>query len=230
MLAIALSPVSNGMETKLYNQQGDEIGTVKLPEQLFGVVFNADLVHQVVVSQMANSRSVIAHTKGRGEVRGGGKKPWRQKGTGRARHASIRSPIWKGGGVAFGPTKERIFTQKINKKMKRSALAMILSAKFKDKEILFVDNMSLSKPKTKEASRVLKALSTRFIGDVKSKKGPSLILILPAKNQMIERAFSNIPRTEVISAQNMNARSLLEAKQLILTKESLPVIESRFKV
>ena len=103
------------MKTELYNQNAEVIGEAELPDRIFGVKMNPDLVHQVLVAQMANSRQVIAHTKGRGEVRGGGKKPWRQKGTGRARHASIRSPIWKGGGVAFGPTKERNFEKKRNK-------------------------------------------------------------------------------------------------------------------
>lgn len=97
------------MEVKLYNQNAEVIGETELPDGIFGVKMNPDLVHQAVVAQMANSRQILAHTKGRGEVRGGGKKPWRQKGTGRARHASIRSPIWKGGGVAFGPDQGKEF-------------------------------------------------------------------------------------------------------------------------
>src|SRR3989304_3678493 len=110
------------MQIKLYNQSGEVIGDFDLPERIFGVAVNADLVKRAVDTQMSNARQVIAHTKGRGEVRGGGRKPWKQKGTGRARHASIRSPIWKGGGVTFGPTKERNFKKKIRKKMARRAL------------------------------------------------------------------------------------------------------------
>ena len=107
------------MKVPLYNQEGKESGQALLPKEIFDVKFNSDLVHQVAVSQAANRRRVIAHTKGRGDVRGGGKKPWRQKGTGRARHGSRRSPIWKGGGVTFGPTKERVFKKDIPKKMRR---------------------------------------------------------------------------------------------------------------
>jgi len=129
------------MPELVYNQQGEKVGQVDLPAELFGVPLNRDLVHQVVVTQMANSRQVLAHTKDRSEVRGGGAKPWRQKGTGRARHGSIRSPIWVGGGVAFGPTKERVFAKKINKKMKRQALFMVLSSKVKDKEIVLLDKI-----------------------------------------------------------------------------------------
>jgi large subunit ribosomal protein L4 len=120
-----------------------------LPKEIFDVEINPDLIHQVVVAQTANRRRVIAHTKGRGEVRGGGKKPWRQKGTGRARHGSIRSPLWKGGGVTFGPTKERTFKKEINKKMKRKALFMVLTAKAKNNLLLVLDKIILEQPKTK---------------------------------------------------------------------------------
>src|SRR3989338_1248909 len=104
------------MKAPVYNQLGEEVGQSLLPKEIFDVKFNADLVHQVVVSQMANKRQVIANTKGRGDVSGGGKKPWRQKGTGRARHGSIRSPIWRHGGITHGPRKDEVYAQKLNKK------------------------------------------------------------------------------------------------------------------
>ena len=147
------------METKIYNQKGKEAGKITLPEEVFGLPWNADLVHQVVTSMLANARTPVAHTKTRGEIRGGGKKPWKQKGTGRARHGSTRSPIWVGGGVTHGPRNDKIYARKINRKMKAKALYTILSKKAKDGEILFVDALSFSAPKTVEAKEILKNLS-----------------------------------------------------------------------
>ena len=120
------------MKFSVINQKGEKLKETLLPKEIFEVKSNNDLIHQVVVSQMSNRRKNIAHTKDRSEVSGGGRKPWRQKGLGKARHGSIRSPIWIGGGVTFGPTKERVFKKKINKKMRRKALFMVLSAKAKN--------------------------------------------------------------------------------------------------
>ena len=147
------------METQIYNQKGEAVKKIKLPEEVFGLDWNDDLVHQVVVSMASNRRDAIAHTKNRGDVSGGGKKPWRQKGTGRARHGSIRSPIWRGGGITFGPLNERNWSKKINKKMKVKALFTVLSQKLKDSEILFVDNFNFEAPKTKMAKGILEKLS-----------------------------------------------------------------------
>ncbi len=118
------------MKADIYNQQNQKIGEADLLNKIFNIKWNPDLVHQVLTVQLANRRQVLAHTKGRGEVRGGGRKPWRQKGTGRARHGSIRSPIWKGGGITFGPTKERVFARKINKKMKIVILTGLIGCLF----------------------------------------------------------------------------------------------------
>ena len=136
------------MTETLYNQEGKEVGKIDLPEKTFGVRWNADLVHQVVTAQQANARTPIAHAKGRGEVAGGGKKPWKQKGTGRARHGSIRSPLWRHGGKAHGPTKEKVYTQKINQKMRQKALSTVLSKKLSDGELIFVDKLTLPEIKT----------------------------------------------------------------------------------
>src|ERR1700753_1872149 len=127
------------MEATLYNAQGKSAGQISLPEGVFGLPWNADLVHEVVRLMNSNSRSAVANTKTRGEVRGGGKKPWKQKGTGRARHGSARSPIWVGGGITHGPRSDKNFDRKINKKAKARAFLSILSKKYKDGQVLFVD-------------------------------------------------------------------------------------------
>src|SRR3990167_6007205 len=168
------------MELPLYNQNAENIGTVELADNVFGLPMNQDLLYQVVTSQMSNKRQVLAHAKGRGEVRGGGKKPWKQKGTGRARHASIRSPIWKGGGVTGGPTKERNFKKKINKKMSRRALFMALSSKAKDNQLLVLDEIRLENPKTKEMAVVMKNLATLM------DKKPKVLLVLPVMEDTIK--------------------------------------------
>src|SRR3990167_5955176 len=117
------------MKISIYNQAGEKTSTMNLPKEIFEIKFNADLVHQIAVSLSANKRQISAHSKTRSEVRGGGKKPWRQKGTGRARHGSIRSPLWKGGGVTFGPRKDKVYEKDVPKKMRRKALLMVLSEK-----------------------------------------------------------------------------------------------------
>jgi len=206
------------MLVKTYDQSGKEVGQTRLPSEIFDVKVNPDLVHQVVVSQMANKRTVIASTKDRAQVRGGGKKPWRQKGTGRARHGSRRSPIWKGGGVTFGPTKERNFEKKINKKMKRKALLMVLSAKVKNNFLLVLEKLALEKPKTKIMAEVYKNLPV---------KGSSL-LILPGLEKDIVRAARNIPNTATVEARNLNALDLLSFKYLIMPKEAIKVIKETF--
>ena len=148
------------MKATIYTTEGKEKSNVELPESIFGLKWNADLVHQVVVSMETNAREAIAKTKGRSEVRGGGKKPWKQKGTGRARHGSRRSPIWVGGGVSHGTTNEKNFDRKVNKKKKSKALFTILTKKFKDAEIIFVDQIKFKEAKTKEAKNIIDTHST----------------------------------------------------------------------
>ena len=207
------------MKTAVYNEKGEEVGTVLLPKEIFEVKMNSDLAHQVVVSQMANRRRVIAHTKGRGQVRGGGKKPWRQKGTGRARHGSIRSPLWRGGGVTFGPTKERVFKKEIPKKMRKKALLMVLSAKAKENLILVLDNLKIEKPNTKRVVAILKELPL---------KGKSCLLALPAYDKNIILSARNIPKTETIEARNLNALDLLSFKYLLMPKDTIKTIKETF--
>ena len=140
------------MDTKIYSQDGKESGSIALPESVFGVAWNDDLMHEVVVAMRGNARQGTAHTKDRGEVRGGGKKPWRQKGTGRARHGSRRSPLWSGGGTTFGPRTEKDYSRKVNKNARSKALAITLSKKLADGEMIFVDALSFEAPKTAAAT------------------------------------------------------------------------------
>lgn len=207
------------MKVTVYNQEGKGVGTTLLPKEIFDIKVNPDLVHQVVVSQMANRRKVIAHAKGRSEVRGGGRKPWRQKGTGRARAGSIRSPLWRGGGVTFGPTKERVFKKKINKKMRKIAFFMALSTKAKNNLLLILDKLSLPEAKTK--------LMTKILGKLPFKKG-SCLIALPQADKMIIRVTRNIPNAQTIEARNLNALDLLSFKYLIMPKETIKVIKETF--
>lgn len=219
------------MMVNLYNQAGEVIGETALPDKVFGLKFNPGLVHQVLTGQLANARAVIAHTKGRGEVRGGGRKPWRQKGTGRARHASIRSPIWKGGGVTFGPTKQRNFRQKINKRMRRQALAMMLSAKLRDRELLLLDALQLDQPKTKLASQVLTAVSRQLEHyRLSRKQRDRVLLVTPHSDHAVRRAAGNLSWLAIKPADSLALRELLENKYLIMLKAAVPVLEQTYKI
>lgn len=213
------------MEAKLYNQEGKNVGTVALPEKVFGLPWNADLVHQVVVSMQANARTPIAHTKNRGEVRGGGKKPWKQKGTGRARHGSSRSPIWRGGGITFGPRSERDFSMKINRKMRTKALYTTLSRKWKDDEILFVDSISLKEAKTKRAKEVMEKLFKKAA----EKKKNAVLLALPARDSAIEKSFRNFGNVEVVETRNLNPVDVVRYRLVAIVdpKQSLSALEAR---
>ncbi len=207
------------MESVIYNQKGEETGKMKLPAEVFSAPWNPDLVHQVISSMIESARKPYAHTKTRGEVRGGGKKPWRQKGTGRARHGSIRSPLWSGGGVSHGPRNEENFYRKINKKMKVAAIRAILSAKARDGETILVDNIILEKSKTREAKTIISALAKiKGFSGLLAKKNNAAIIVLPNRDEKISRAFSNFSNLEVMEARNLNPVALLNYKFLVLVK------------
>jgi|SRR3989344_3825508 len=232
------------MQVDLFNQSGEVIDKVELADRIFGVKLNPELVKQVIDAQRANARQVLAHTKGRGEVRGGGIKPWRQKGTGRARHGSRRSPIWKGGGVTFGPTKERNFSKDINKKMKQKALFMTLSSKLKDFQMAVLDTLKLEQQRTKEAAAVMSNADKWFkdynmgskprrqgvgVQTKASGKRDKILTVVAGKDKMLEKSFSNLPYIELFEARNINPYDVLKYKYLLLTKDALPVIEKTFK-
>ena len=218
------------MQAKVYNQEGKETGKVTLPESVFDVPWNNDLVHQVVVSMQANARESIAHTKDRSEVRGGGRKPWRQKGTGQARHGSIRSPIWRGGGATFGPRNEKNYSKKINKKMRAKALFTALSKKLKDNEIIFIDSFSFAKPKSTQAKEVLNSLSTiSGFKDIATKRKNAALFSLGEKNKNTEKSFRNFGNVIVDEARNLNPVDVLKYKYLVLSnpKESIDILNAK---
>jgi len=211
------------LELAVFNQEGKEVEKIKLPEKIFGLKLNPDLVKQAYEAQMSQARIPYAHTKDRGEVRGGGKKPWWQKGTGRARHGSIRSPIWRGGGATFGPRKERIFARNINKKMRRAALLMVLSGKARDNEIVILDDLKLEAPKTKLMAQVIKNL-----GSIKNDLGKGALVVMSEKNENITRAAKNIPKFMTIGAQNLNIVDLLNYKYILMPRGAIEIIEKTF--
>lgn len=217
------------MTVNLFNQAGEKIGSVDLPDAIFSVPVNPDLVHQAILVHLANSRKILAHAKGRGEVRGGGKKPWRQKGTGRARHGSIRSPIWKGGGVTHGPLKEKVYSKKINKKAKRKALFMALSSKANDNQLIVLDRISLDDAKTKKMSKILNKISENLPGYKKDrKKQDTMLLVQPDSNKDLVKTTNNLSFVKTVKADSLNIMDVLEKKYLVLLKDSIPVIEKTY--
>ncbi len=212
------------MKVPIYNQKGEEVKRIELPKEIFGLEMNADLVHQVILSQTSNRRKSIAHSKDRGEVSGGGRKPWAQKGLGRARHGSTRSPIWRHGGVTFGPRKEKIFKKKIPKKMKRKALFMALSAKAKSHLILLLDDLKIKEPKTKLMAGLIEGLRKKIEGFGRGR----LLIALPGMDRDIIRASRNIAGVETVQAKDLNLLDVLSSKYLLLPEESIKVLRKTF--
>jgi len=218
------------MESKIYNQKGVEAGKINLPVKVFGAKWRADLVHQVVEGMRSNKRAGTADTKDRGEVRGGGKKPWKQKGTGRARHGSSRSPIWVGGGVTHGPLAEKNYKRKITKSMRAQALFSVLSRKQKDKEILFVDSLEMIDIKTKNALGIMKDLSKASKWKIiTNSKKPKILVALYGRNEKIEKSFRNLPQLEIVFVKNLNPLDVLNYKYLLIERpeESVKFLEAR---
>ena len=207
------------MEAKIYNQKGNVAGTIALPERVFAAKWRADLVHQVVEGMRSNSRAGTADTKDRGEVRGGGRKPWKQKGTGRAMHGSSRSPIWVGGGVTHGPLKEKNYKRKISKKMRAQALFSVLSKKLKDGEIIFVDTLSMPEIKTKGALEAVNNIAKAGDWKVNTKK-PKVLTALWARDAKAEKSFRNIPFVEVAFLKNLNPVQVLNHQYLLVENPS----------
>jgi large subunit ribosomal protein L4 len=218
------------MKATIYNKQGNEAGSIDLPLALFEVPANNELVHQVYTTLAGNQRQGTATVKTRDEVRGGGAKPWRQKGTGRARHGSNRSPIWRGGGITHGPRLERNWVRKINKKMRTKALMAILSAKYRDGEIIFVDTMEFDSPKTAEAQQVLVALKEATGAEklTRAKQGTAL-LTTPEHMPRTIKSFANLPGVSVEELRKLGVLDLVRHKYVIISapQESIAFLESK---
>lgn len=218
------------METKIYDMSGKETGNVTLPESVFAAKWNADFVHEVVVAMQSNARAGTAHTKDRSEVRGGGKKPWKQKGTGRARHGSRRSPIWVGGGVAHGPRNEKDFSKKINKNVRAKALAAVLSKKQADGEVIVVDSFTFSEPKAAAAKTAFAAIAKGSAHeDMARKRKNAALIVLPARDENTEKSFRNFGQIEVAQTKDINPVDLLTYKYVVIAdpKASFDILEQR---
>ncbi len=224
--------VAVSLEGNVYDVEGNTAGKLTLPEEVFGLPWNGDLVAQVVNSIQSAGRQSVAHTKDRSEVAGGGKKPWKQKGTGRARHGSSRSPIWVGGGVAHGPRNDKNYDRKVNKKMKAKALFTILSAKWRDGEILFVKNLELAEPKTKLAVAMVDRISkVQGFDKIATKKKNAALITVPALEENVKRGFSNLGSFEVSELRNINPVSLLQYKYLVIAspEDAFVTLTSKIK-
>ncbi|MFZ2310562.1 MAG: 50S ribosomal protein L4 [Patescibacteria group bacterium] len=213
------------MKIKVYNQSAEFAHDLELSDKIFGVKTNPELLHQAVVAQMANERQVLADTKDRSEVRGGGKKPWKQKGTGRARVGSSRSPIWIGGGVTFGPTSDRNFSKKINKKMKQKAIFMALSDKAANNNLVILDALQMTEFKTKQFNEILLACETKVLNTDRR----NILVINESKDEKVRYSARNLKGVEIINLENINVVDLIKYKNLMLTEAAVKILEERYK-
>ncbi len=220
------------IKIKIYNQQAEPAGEMELDSRIFGKKVNSALVHQAVVAQMANQRQVLAHTKTKGEVRGGGKKPWRQKGTGRARVGSNRSPLWRSGGITFGPRADRNFSLKINQKMKQNALFMALSDKVASSRAFLLDKVDLSEYKTKNANQIIKNIEAKLLPvekKPKSKETRSILFVDCEKKDEKKYSFRNLSGVKLSHLDGINLVEILKYRYLIFTTEAIKKLEERYK-
>jgi large subunit ribosomal protein L4 len=201
----------------MYNTRGEQVGEIALADEVFGVEVNVAAMHQAVLTFLANRRLGTAATKTRAEVSGGGRKPWRQKGTGRARHGSIRSPIWKGGGVVFGP-EPRSFRMSMQKKVRRLALKSALTSKTNNGSLIVLDQLAMERPKTKEMAGILKNLKT----------GRKVLLVLDGPQESVIKSVRNIPGVKTLNARQLNVYDILNSESLVMTRDAAVLVEEVF--
>ena len=197
----------------VYNMEGNEVGTIELNDAVFGVKVNEHLVHQAVVRHLANKRQGTQKAKTRAEVRGGGRKPWRQKGTGHARQGSIRAPQWTGGGVVFAPV-PRDYSKKMNKKERRAALRSALTSRVEAEKLIVLDELRLEEIKTKEMQRILNNL-----------KLEKAVIVLPEKDEKVVLSARNIPNVATISSDMLSVYDVMKYSTVIMTKAAVASIE-----
>jgi large subunit ribosomal protein L4 len=229
------------IKIKVYNQKAETAGEMELSSKVFGMKVSPALIHQAVVTQMGNERKVIAHTKDRSEVRGGGRKPWKQKGTGRARHSSVRSPIWIGGGITFGPRNDRNFKKRINKKMRQNAMLMVLSDKVANNHFTILDSLEVAEFKTKVFNQIVSGLENKIFTGIKpetlNKKSKdkkleikrSYLIIVEKSDEKLSYSARNLSGLKLINLNNINIVELLRYRELILTKKAVEKIEEKYK-
>jgi large subunit ribosomal protein L4 len=213
------------IKLSVFNQEGKNIKERELSPQVFGLEPNLALIHQAMVAQMNNSRQVLAHTKDRSEVRGGGRKPWRQKGTGRARVGSSRSPLWIGGGVTFGPTKDRNFKKGINKKMKKKALLMVLSDKVKESALVLLDKIEVNEFKTKQVNQILLALEKNVLKTERR----NILIVNDKRDEKFKYSARNLTGVSIINLDNINLLDLLKYRYLLLTESAVEALEKKYQ-
>jgi len=212
------------LKVKVYNQSIEPLKDLELSEKIFAVEANHELLHQVVVAQMANARQVLADTKGRAEVSGGGKKPWKQKGTGRARAGSSRSPIWIGGGVTFGPTSDRNFKKKVNQKMKQKALFMALSDKLASESLVILENLDFSEYKTKKFNDIL----TKIEKNILKNERRNVLVVNEASEEKSKYSARNLQGVKIINPENINLLDLLNYRNLVMTEKVIQDLNDRY--
>lgn len=196
------------------NSKNEEVGEIELDDEVFDVPIKSHLLHEMVSMQLAKRRTGTASTKGRSEVRGGGRKPWRQKGTGRARAGTRSSPLWRGGGVTFGP-KPRDYTPKVNKKIRKQALKMALSAKFRENQMVVVESFDLGEIKTKAVVEMFQSFGLE-----------NVLVVIPERDDVLERSARNVPHTKVLRFEGLNVYDILRYRHLMLAKDAVPKIEA----
>ncbi len=206
------------MKVDLYTQKGEKNGQIDLPKEIFEIPFNKDLVHQALVRQLANRRVAIAHTKTRADVSGGGRKPFKQKGTGNARQGTIRAPHMRGGGVVFGPNKNRNFVKDMPRKQRRKALFCALSEKARDNEIIALEGYTSEKAQTKPFAEMLKKLPIER----------NVLVVIAEKDQVIQKSSSNLPNVKTILANYVNIQDLQRYKKVLFLKNAIDKLKDTF--